>query len=173
MRASLSMGVSFHPRGTWYVGGGSYTENSDSWMKEGSSCGASLCEGFHAGDLEGGLLFVEPKRWGFWEICKVPCKRVSLYRGPVGELGGGSCAGTSKRKDKSIWVHFFNPEANKNLSLGAIWNFSKETGLSWLDLGPIFLEPEDINNIGLGATWNFSRVTGFTQIDMGQKGPVN
>jgi hypothetical protein len=28
-------------------------------MKEGSSGGASLCEGFHEGDLEGGLLY-----WG-------------------------------------------------------------------------------------------------------------
>ena len=26
-------------------------------MKEGSSGRASLCEGFHAGDLEGGLLY--------------------------------------------------------------------------------------------------------------------
>jgi len=28
-------------------------------MKEGSSGGASLCEGFHQGELEGGLLY-----WG-------------------------------------------------------------------------------------------------------------
>jgi len=28
-------------------------------MKEGSSDGASLCEGYHEGDLEGGLLY-----WG-------------------------------------------------------------------------------------------------------------
>ena len=34
-------------------------------MKEGSSGGASLCEGFHVGDLEGGLFTGEPERRGF------------------------------------------------------------------------------------------------------------
>ena len=32
---------------TLYMGGGSYTEDFDRRMKEGSSGGASLCEGFH------------------------------------------------------------------------------------------------------------------------------
>jgi len=40
-------------------GGGSYTGDFDRWVKEGSSGVASLCEGFHEGDLEGGLLY-----WG-------------------------------------------------------------------------------------------------------------
>jgi len=52
-----------------------------------------------------------------------------LHRGPVGEPGGGLFAGTSKRKEKYIWVPFLDPEAIKILSLGAIWNFSKGTGL--------------------------------------------
>jgi hypothetical protein len=30
-------------------------------MKEVSSCGASLCEGFHEGDLEGELLYWETR----------------------------------------------------------------------------------------------------------------
>jgi hypothetical protein len=30
-------------------------------MKEGCRNGASLCEGFHEGDLEGGFLYWEPK----------------------------------------------------------------------------------------------------------------
>jgi hypothetical protein len=51
---------------------------------------------------------------------------VSLYRGPVGEPGEGSF----ERKEKYIWVPFLDPEAIKILSLGAIWNFSKGTGLS-------------------------------------------
>ena len=42
-----------------FGGGGSYTGDFDRLMKEGSSGGASLCEGFHQGGLEGGLLY-----WG-------------------------------------------------------------------------------------------------------------
>jgi hypothetical protein len=54
------MGAPFHPRGTWYVEeGGSYTGGFDRWMKEGSSGGASLCEGFHQGYLEGASFY-----WG-------------------------------------------------------------------------------------------------------------
>jgi hypothetical protein len=47
---------------TWYVrggGGASYTGDFDRLIKEGSSGGASLSEGFHQGDLEVGLLY-----WG-------------------------------------------------------------------------------------------------------------
>jgi hypothetical protein len=33
-------------------------------------------------------------------------------------------------KGKYIWVPFFDPEDIKILSLGAIWNFGKGTGLS-------------------------------------------
>jgi len=54
-----------------------------------------------------------------------------LHRGPVGEPGGGLFAGgTIERKQKYICVSFLDPEAIKILSLGAIWNFSKGTGLS-------------------------------------------
>ena len=31
-------------------------------------------------------------------MCKIPCKRASLHRGPVGKPGGGSFAGTFERK---------------------------------------------------------------------------
>jgi hypothetical protein len=54
---------------------------------------------------------------------------LSLHRGPAGELGGGLFAGTFERKGKYIWVLFLDPEAIKVLSVGAIWIFSKETGL--------------------------------------------
>jgi len=52
------------------------------------------------------------------------------HRGPVGEPGGGSFAGAFERKEMYIWVPFLELEAIKILSLGAIWNFSKRTGLS-------------------------------------------
>ena len=39
--------------------GDSFTGDFDRCMKEGSSVGASLCEGFHEGDLEEWLLY-----WG-------------------------------------------------------------------------------------------------------------
>jgi len=53
-----------------------------------------------------------------------------LHSGPFGEPGGGSFAGTFERKENYIWGRFLDPEAIKNLSLGAISNFNKGTGLS-------------------------------------------
>ena len=55
---------------------------------------------------------------------------LSLYRGPAGEPGGSSFARTFDRQEKCIWVPFLEPEVIKILSLGAVWNFSKGTGLS-------------------------------------------
>jgi len=55
---------------------------------------------------------------------------LSLHSDPVGKTGGGSSAGTFDRKEKYIWVPFLDLGAIKILSLGAIWNFSKGTGLS-------------------------------------------
>ena len=49
-----------------------------------------------------------------------------LYRGPLGEPGGCSFAGTFERNELYIWVPFLDPEDIKILSLG---NFSKGTGL--------------------------------------------
>ena len=54
---------------------------------------------------------------------------ISLQRGPVAEPGGGSSAGIFERKEKYIWIPFLDPDNIKILSLGAIWNFSKGTGL--------------------------------------------
>jgi len=50
---------------------------------------------------------------------------LSLHGGP----GGGSFARTFERQEKYIWVPFLDPEAIKILSLGAVWNFGKGTGL--------------------------------------------
>jgi len=56
---------------------------------------------------------------------------ISLPRGPIWEPGGDSLAGTfEKKKGKYIWVPSLDPEDIKLLSLGAIWNFGKGTGLS-------------------------------------------
>jgi hypothetical protein len=61
----------------------------------------------------------------------MPCKQASLsIGGPAGEPGGGSFAGTFERKEKYIWVPFLDSQGIKLLSLGAIWNFGKQTGLS-------------------------------------------
>jgi hypothetical protein len=53
---------------------------------------------------------------------------------PIGVLMGnqeGVCLPVFLReKKKYIWVPFLDPEAIKILSLGAIWKFSKGTGLS-------------------------------------------
>ena len=49
---------------------------------------------------------------------------ISHHRGPV-----GGTVGTFGKKGKCIWVPFLDPEDIKILSLGAIWNFGKGTGL--------------------------------------------
>ena len=93
-------------------------------MKEVSSNGAPLCEGFHEGDLEGGLLYWGTRKIRFLrDMHNALYTGVSLHKGPVGEPGRGSFAGTFQRKEKYIWVPFLDPEAIKILSLGAIWKF--------------------------------------------------
>jgi len=52
---------------------------------------------------------------------------ISSHRGPIGERGGNSLAGTFERKGNCIWFPFLDPEDIKILSLGAIWNFAKGT----------------------------------------------
>jgi len=51
---------------------------------------------------------------------------------------------TFERKGEYIWFPFLEPEDINILSLGAIWNFGKGTGLSWADIrlwgtkGPVY-----------------------------------
>jgi hypothetical protein len=63
LRKSPDGGISHHggplPSEENLVCGDLYTGDFDRRIKEGSSGGASLCEGFHEGYLEGGLLY-----WG-------------------------------------------------------------------------------------------------------------
>jgi len=62
---------------------------------------------------------------------KMPCKQVSLSIGALlGNLEGICLPGLFERKGEYIWVPFLDPEDIKILSLGAIWNFGKGTGLS-------------------------------------------
>ena len=56
--------------GMW--GGGSYTRDFDRWMKEGSSSGATLCEGFNQGDLEGELRYRGTQKMRFLRDAKCP-----------------------------------------------------------------------------------------------------
>ena len=61
---------------------------------------------------------------------KMPCKRFSLSIGaPLGNLDGIRLPRLFERKGKYTWVLLLEPEDIKFLSLGAIWNFGKGTGL--------------------------------------------
>jgi hypothetical protein len=61
---------------------------------------------------------------------KMPCTRVSLHGAPLGNLEGIHLPGLFERKGQYIWVPFLDPEDIEILSLGAMWNFGKGTGLS-------------------------------------------
>jgi hypothetical protein len=67
----------------------------------------------------------------FLRDMQMPCKRISLSIGALlGNLEGVCLPGFLKKKKKYIWVPFLDPEDTKILSLGAICNFIKGTGLS-------------------------------------------
>ena len=112
------------------------------------------------GTLREGSFTGEPEQWGFWEICKMPCKWASLSIGPLlGNLKGILLPGLLR--EKYIWVPFLVPGAIKILSLGAIWNFTKGTGLSWIDIRlrgtkGLSIRPRCIGTIGLKPTVNRS-----------------
>jgi hypothetical protein len=59
----------------------------------------------------------------------MPCKRAFLSIGTLLENLEGVCL-LGLLREKYMWVPFLDPEAIKILSLGAIWSFSKGTGLS-------------------------------------------
>jgi len=82
-------------------------------MKEVSSNGAPLCEGFHEGDLEGGLLYWGTRKMRFLrDMQNALLTGLFLHWGPVGESGGGLFTGTFERKEKYIWVPFLDPEGH-------------------------------------------------------------
>jgi hypothetical protein len=83
-------------------------------MKEGSSGGAPLCEGFHYGDIEGGApLLGNPKDEVYERYAKRPVSRPLSSQGPCWGTWRGSFAGTFERKEKYVWVPFLDPEAIK------------------------------------------------------------
>ena len=107
-----------HNRGEPGIWGGLCTGDIERWMKEGSfagepknilskaqkwvpaSIGAPLL-----GNMDGcffpGAFLLEEFLWGLWEICKMPCRWVSLSIGALlGNLEGGLFAGTFERKEK-------------------------------------------------------------------------
>ena len=54
------------------------------------------------GTLREGSFTGEPERWGFWEMCKMPCKRASLIiRALLGSLEG-VCLSWLLREKKSV-----------------------------------------------------------------------
>ena len=57
----ISIGAPLHLRRTWNMEGGSYTGDFERYM-EGSSNRASISEGLHEGDPEGGLLYWGPQK---------------------------------------------------------------------------------------------------------------
>ena len=60
----------------------------------------------------------------------MPCKRVSPSIGaPLGNLEEIRLPELFERKGLYIWVPFLEPEDIKSVSLGAIWNFGRGTGL--------------------------------------------
>jgi len=63
-------------------------------------------------------------------MCKMPSKQVFLSIGALlGKIEGVPLPGFLREWEKYIWVLSLDPEDIKILSLGAIWNFSKGTGL--------------------------------------------
>jgi len=71
-------------------------------MKEGSSGGASLCEGFHEVDLEGGLLYWGTRKMRFLRDMQNALQRASLFIGALlGNLEGVRLPGRL-REQKSI-----------------------------------------------------------------------
>jgi hypothetical protein len=61
---------------------------------------------------------------------KLPCKRISLSKGaPLGNMEGIRLPGLFERKGQYNWVPLLDTEDIKILSLEAIWNFGKGTGL--------------------------------------------
>jgi len=93
-------------------------------MKEGCSGGASLCEGFHEGDLGGGLLYWGAKKMRFFRDMQNACRRVSLSTGaPVGNLEGVRLPGLLGEKEVYMGS-LLGPGG-----IWAIWNFVKGTGL--------------------------------------------
>jgi hypothetical protein len=95
-------------RRTWNLEGSSYTWNLERF--EGSSNGASLSEGIHEGDLQGGLVTGDPKG-----CVKALEMGMFFCRGPnFGEHGGTLFVRAFKRKNSYQWNFCAGFKTNKN-----------------------------------------------------------
>ena len=120
------------------LGEGSFTGDHEKYIKQGSEKGicyywGSGFWGTRRGASFLGLSYLEEFLWGFREICKMPCKWVSLSIGPpLGNLEGVRLLGFLREKESisGLILVALDPEDIKILNLGAIWNFSKGTGLT-------------------------------------------
>jgi hypothetical protein len=134
------MGTPLCPRETWNQEGGLlYTGDFEWWMKESSRTGAALSQGTPWGGPGARAPSLgTPKDMLKRHITRdviMPCMWVSLSIGaPLGNLEGIHLLGLFERKGSYVWDLFLDPEDIKILSLGAIWNFGKGTGLSWADI---------------------------------------
>ena len=106
LRKSPDTGISlhggpFHPRGTWNVGWGRKPGTlKDEWRRS-LVVGHLSARGSMKGTLREGSIAGERERWGFWEICKMPCKRVSVSIQALSGRGtwrGFVCLGFWERK---------------------------------------------------------------------------
>ena len=88
------------------------------------------------------------------DMQNAPEMGLHLHRGPVGEPGGGSFAGTFERNEKCIWVPFLDPEVIKILSLS-------EALASLTYLGSFFFDSADISKVSIRDIWNSGKGTGL------------
>ena len=88
--------------GMWGEGGARKPRNLiDEWRKA-LVLGHLSARDSMKGTLREGSVTGEPERWGFWEICKMPCKRASLFIvALLGNLEGARLPGLLTEK-KSI-----------------------------------------------------------------------
>jgi hypothetical protein len=79
----LSMGAPFSPGGSRYVGRGRIPRTLiDEWRRV-LVLGHLSVRDSVKGALGRGPFTGEPERWGFWEICKMTCRRASLFTGAL------------------------------------------------------------------------------------------
>jgi hypothetical protein len=79
-----------------------------------------------------------------------------LYKGPFGEPGGGSFAGTFQSNEQYIWVPFLDSKVIRILSMSEALASRRH-----IYQGSFFMEPEDIKKLSIEVIWNFVKGTGL------------
>jgi hypothetical protein len=117
-------------KGTWRAG--SLAGDPKNMLSKNLEWASFSIEAPLLGNMEGCsfLRAFEIKRY-IKRAVKMPYKRVFLSIGaPLGNLEGIRLPGLLEKRGWYIWVPFLDPEDIKILSLEAICNFGKGTGLS-------------------------------------------